>query len=43
MPHGRGGSKREVEEVWKGGTDGIDVWMDRWMGSRGGGRVWTAR
>ena len=42
--HGRGGSKREVEEVWKGGADGIEVWM----GSRGGGkveegRVWRAR
>ncbi len=22
------GSKREVKEVWKGGADGIDVWMD---------------
>ena len=42
------GGWRQVDEVWKGGADGIEVWMEGWMGSRGGGkveegRVWRAR
>ena len=25
---GEGGGIREINEVWKGGTDGIEVWME---------------